>query len=50
MDLQTTIGLGLLTLLFGAIAMVGAPPQNRLPYAMHIAFVTGLSYVIANLT
>jgi hypothetical protein len=50
MDLQTTIGLGLLTLLLGAIAVAGSPPENRLSYAIHIVFVTTLAYVIANLT
>lgn len=49
MDLQTTIGLGLLTLVLGAIALAGTHPENRLPYAIHIGLVTLLSYIAAKL-
>lgn len=50
MDLQTTIGLGLLTLVLGAIAIMGTAPENRVPYAFHITFVTGLAYIVSRLT
>lgn len=49
MDLQATIGLGLLTLGLGAIAIMGTNPENRVPYAFHITFVTGLAYIVSRL-
>jgi hypothetical protein len=50
MDLQAMIGLGLLTLVLGTIAVMGTHPENRVPYALHITFVTGLAYVVSRLT
>ena len=49
MDLQTTIGLGLLTLLGAVIAMAGTQPENRIPYAIHITVVTSLAYIVSRL-
>jgi len=49
MDLQTTIGLGLLTLVGAVIAMAGANPENRVPYAIHITIVTTLAYIVSRL-
>ena len=49
MDLQATIGLGLLTLVLGTIAVMGTVPENRVPYAFHITFVTSVAYVVARL-
>jgi hypothetical protein len=50
MDLQAMIGLGLLTLVLGAIAIMGTHPENRVPYAFHITLVTTLAYVVSRLT
>lgn len=50
MHLQATIGLGLLTLVLGAIAVMGTHPENRVPYAFHIALVTSLAYFVSRLT
>ena len=50
MDLQAMIGLGLLTLVLGAIAIMGTHPENRVPYAFHITLVTSLAYVVSRLT
>ncbi|MDM0090822.1 MULTISPECIES: hypothetical protein [unclassified Variovorax] len=49
MDLQTTIGLGLLTLVGAVIAMAGTQPENRVPYAIHITVVTSLAYIVSKL-
>lgn len=49
MNLSTTIGLGLLTLVLGTIAVWGTHPENRVPYAIHITFVTSLAYLISRL-
>jgi hypothetical protein len=49
MDLQTTIGLGLLTLVGAVIAMAGTHPENRVPYAIHITIVTALAYFVSEL-
>jgi hypothetical protein len=50
MDLEATIGLGLLTLVLGAIAILSTAPENRVPYAFHITFVTGMAYIVSRLT
>lgn len=44
------IGLGLLTLVLGAIAVMGTHPENRVPYAIHITLVTSLAYIVSRLT
>ncbi|WP_183028503.1 hypothetical protein [Variovorax sp. UMC13] len=49
MDLQTTIGLGLLTLVGAVIAMAGTQRENRVPYAIHITVVTSLAYIVSKL-
>ncbi|MCU4122028.1 hypothetical protein [Variovorax sp. N23] len=49
MDLQAMIGLGLLTLVLGAIAVMGTHPENRVPYAIHITLVTSLAYIVSRL-
>ena len=49
MDTEVTLGLGLLTLVFGALAVSLATPENRVPFAIHIIFVNGCAYIIANL-
>ena len=49
MDTEVTIGLGLLTLVFAALAISLATPENRIPFAIHIIFVNGCAYIIANL-
>lgn len=49
MDTEVTIGLGLLTLVFAALAISLTTPENRIPYAIHIIFVNGCAYIIANL-
>ena len=50
MDLQAMIGLGLLTLVLGTIAVMGTHPENRVPYALHITLVTSLAYIVSRLT
>jgi hypothetical protein len=49
MDTEITIGLGLLTLVFATLAIGLTNPENRIPFAIHIIFVNGCAYVIANL-
>ncbi|MGJ7492659.1 hypothetical protein [Variovorax sp. ZT4R33] len=49
MDLPTTIGLGLLTLVLGTIAVLGTHRENRVPYVIHITFVTSLAYIVSRL-
>jgi hypothetical protein len=49
MDFQTTLGLGMLTLFAGAIAIAGTRPENRVSYAIHIVIVNGLAYLVVNL-
>lgn len=43
------IGLGLLTVGLGAIAVLGTHAENRVPYAIHITLVTGLAYIVSRL-
>lgn len=50
MDTEVTIGLGLLTLVFASMAIWLANPENRVPFAIHILFVNGAAYLIANFT
>ena len=50
MDLQAMIGLGLLTLVLGTVAVMGTSPENRVAYAIHITLVTGLAYIVSRLT
>lgn len=44
------IGLGLLTLVLGTIAVMGTSPENRVAYAIHITLVTGLAYIVSRLS
>ncbi|MGI4779301.1 MAG: hypothetical protein ACRYGA_14515 [Janthinobacterium lividum] len=50
MDTEVTIGLGILTTIFTAMAICLANPDNRIPFAIHILFVNGIAYLIANFT
>ncbi len=49
MDTEVTIGLGLLTLVFATFAISLTAPENRISFAIHIIFVNGCAYAIANL-
>jgi hypothetical protein len=50
MDTEVTIGLGLLTLAFASLAIWMTSPENRIPFAIHVVFVNGVAYLIANFT
>ena len=49
MDTEVTIGLSLLTLVFATFAISLTAPENRISFAIHIIFVNGCAYFIANL-
>ena len=50
MDTEVTLGLSHLTMAFAAMAIWLTHPENRIPYAIHILFVNGVAYLIANFT
>jgi len=49
MEPEVAIGLGVLTLIGATFAICMTDPKNRIPFAIHIAVVNGLAYIVTHM-